>query len=129
MSIINKIDTTDIFLKKALYSEGNYLLISKETGNCIEVDSGLSLRGFDGYFVYGKAEGDFSESDWGISQNEGTGKYEVHGEDGEFIGSCDAATDALRLAVNTWGLPAENHDEINEEVAKAQKEEAQGVEC
>ena len=119
MSIINKIDTTDIFLKKALCSAGNYLLISKETGNCIEVDSGLSLCGFDDYLVYGKAEGDFSESDWGISQNEGTEKYEVRGEDGEFIGSRDTAADALRLAVNTWGLPAETHDEINEKVLEA----------
>ena len=119
MSIINKIDTTDIYLKKALCSAGNYLLISKETGNCIEVDSGLSLRGFDDYIAIGKAEGDFSQSDWGISQNEDTGKYEVHGEDGEFIGSCDNVTDALRLAVNTWGLPAETHDKINEKVLEA----------
>jgi len=118
-NIIDKIDTTDIFLKTALCSAGNYLLISEGTGECIEVDSGLSLRGFDDYLVYGKAEGDFSEDEGGISQNEETGKYEVRGTDGEFIGSCDNADDALRLAVKTWGITAETHDEINETVKEA----------
>lgn len=108
------VNTTELYLTICCAPFGTQILIDAE-GEIHTAESGLSLRGFpEDWLYFGKAEGDFDRSDWGIDWNDDRGGFVVEKMDGVF----DTQENALRAAVEYFGLDANTHDELNDKVSK-----------
>jgi hypothetical protein len=112
-------DTTALYLAITTEPFGAQIFIDSQ-GNVHTVDASLSHRGLlEDWLYFGRAEGDFDRTDWGIGWNETFGGYTVRDMDGVF----ETANDALRAAVAEFGITAEQHDDLirrvdEEEVAR-----------
>lgn len=114
------INTKELYLTICCSPRGEQILIDAE-GEIHTIEASLSLRGFpEDWLYFGKAEGDFDRTLWGIERNEDLGGFTVQNMDGVF----DSSEDALRAAVEEFGITAEDHDELIERVADLAAQEA-----
>lgn len=104
-------DTEALYLAICTERAGTRLFVDGD-GAVHTTEGSLSLCGFPEDWLYvGRAEGDFLADEWGISREGET--FAVEGLEGRF----EDREDALRAAVETFGLPAEIGDALIDQVA------------
>lgn len=112
-----RIDAEKLYLAICTEPFGTRIFVS-EDGDIHTIEGSMSLRGFDGWLYFGRAEGNFNRDDWGVG-SEGEA-FAVEGVDGRF----ESPEDALRAAVEAFGLPAEIRDDLIERAERRLAETA-----
>lgn len=113
------INTKELYLTICCSPRGEQILIDAD-GEIHTIEASQSLRGFpEDWLYFGKAEGDFRRSEWGIRWDE-----EKNGFVADMDGVFDSSEDALRAAVEAFGITAEDHDDLIDRVADLVAQEA-----
>ena len=106
-------NTTALFLALSTGRSGDSIFVLPD-GSVETLDAGLSHRSVpDNWLFIDRASGEFDYVGWGISRDR-QGWFEVEGLPGVF----DTDTEALQAAVNEFGITAEIHDAMIDQVAE-----------